>query len=574
MSGFLGDLMAEGSALLADVVAVDGKETVAVAHDRYDHDDWIDTRQNAPALEAAIDELKETFDYTEDLAEGVFDYFLKADPEILPAEAMKPSHKPNHQITLDAKDTPQAAELRQYTVGDPYSTAMATTGISEKLREFLQENKDLAEKAREAQEAADAQQGAGQGLEDALAGAGGVQGEYSGEGPMTQPQADAAAQLQAAIEAQKAAQAAAAQAAEALNSSIAQAGPGSRTAVKQGVAEATAEAAEQAAAMAGCGVDPGEIKYMSFEQRKALAEAMSEGRLRAVAWLIGRFRMEAKADWSRHVENRREIFTEIEQGRDLSRALGSEIAKFAGPKPLKLDTLRRYAEGKLLLKRFEGSEKQGKGPIVCIVDTSGSMQCDIGGTSIDDETAKMIPTREAWAKAITFVLLDSARRQKRDFYCILFSSRGQQRHYQFTTGRPAQVMQADGTVIELPETNIPGQPDLAVVMDLIAFMFNGGTEFEEPLTQGVNILHDQYNETGKGKADIAFITDDDGHVSEPFMAAYVEAREKIGFRTFGFAVGCQAGYVLNALCNADGSSVRSLADLSSTEEVQDVFRAI
>lgn len=569
MSGFLGDLIAKSQGVLAESAKVEGKETVAIQHDRYDHEDWVETRDNAPALQTALEDLAQTFDYTEDLAEGVFDYFLKADPEVVDAEQMKLSHKPNRQITIESSETPQATELRSYTKGDSYSAAMAVTGISEKLKEHLQHHKDLSDAAKKAQEEAQASQDANDALADAQAAAQGQQDEYSGDGPMTQAQADAAAALQAAIDAQAAAQAAAAAAGAQLDQSISNAGPAIRTAVRAGIADAAQEAGEQAAAMAGAGVDPGEVKHMSFGQRKQLAEAMDNSRLRAIAWLIGRFRMEARAEMARRVEGRREVFTTIELGRDLSRVLGSEIAKFAGPRPLKLQTMIRYSEGKLLQKRFEGSERQGRGPIISIVDTSGSMGAGIGGDMMDDEMARSIPTREAWAKAITFVLLDSARRQKRDFYCILFSSRDEQRHYCFPASGRAYIAAPNGKRIEVPSP-IPSQPDLGVVTDLITFMFNGGTDFERPLTQAVDILENNYNEDGKGKADLVFITDDDGHVSEAFMERYQAIKAKVGFRTFGFAVGCGYGSTLEAVSD----NVRSLKDISNTEEVKDVIRSV
>ena len=235
---------------------------------------------------------------------------------------------------------------------------------------------------------------------------------------------------------------------------------------------------------------------------------------------------------------------------------------------IKLDTLRRYSEGKLLLKKFEGTEKAGKGTICAIVDTSGSMTCGIGG-SIPTDT-NIDPTREAWAKAITFVLLDSARRQKRDFYAILFASADEQRHYHFPYGGEPMVYQRDGkTPIKIAEP-VKGNRDLAVTLDLIGFMFNGGTDFEQPLKQAIKVIEERFDKDGKAKADIAFITDDDGHVSEAFMRDYLRAKEKVGIRTFGFAVGCQAGNTLTAVSD----NVRSLADLSDTSEVRDVFRSI
>lgn len=547
-----------------------GTETIAVKHDRWDHEEWTDVKEASPAIGSVLEDLGQTFDYTEDLLEGMFDYLIKAEPEVVAREDMVASRKPNQAITIQSKDTPQTAELRQYTKSDPYSAAMGVVAISEKVKEYLQENKDLAEKAKQAQEEREKREQAEQDAADALAEAQQAAGDYEGEGPQTPDQAAAEAALQAALDALEAQQQAEQAAGDALDQSIGQHAPGTRQAVREGVNEATEEAREEAAAMAAAGVDPGEAKHMPWDQRAALAQMLANKRLRQIAPLLGRFRMENKAEQAKRVEHGRDVFVDVEQGRDLSRALGSEIAKMAGgPRMLRLDTLRRFSEGKLLLRKFEGTEKVGKGTVVAVVDTSGSMMTNIGGAKIDNEKA-IDPSRDAWAKAITFCLLDNARRQHRDFYAILFSNGNQQRHYSFPANGEPRIFAADGTT-EIPVTVPKGSTrEMVVTIDLITFMFNGGTNFENPLTQALRVIEKNFDGNGKSKADIAFITDDDGTVSEKFMADYLRVKDKVGVRTFGFAVGCHAGNTLTAVSD----NVRSLTDLAQTDEVRDVFRSI
>jgi len=565
---FLEGLLARAKGLLGQPKPT-GTQTVAVKHDRWDHEDWQDVLANSEALQNVLGDLGETFDYTEDLAEGIFDYFTKVEPEIRADAEMLDSRRPNQKITVQGSETPEVNELRQYTKGDPYTAAMAVVGVSEKLREYLQHNKDLAEAARQAQEKREQRDNAEQEVADAMANAQAQQDEYDGEGPPTQGQADAAAALQAALDALEQAQQEQAQAGAQLDQAMNESASQTRQAMREGIREAAEEAAEEAAAAAAAGVEPGDVKYMSFEEREALAEALSNTRLREMAKLIGRFRMEAKAEQAKRTEHGRDVFVDVELGDDIGRALGTELAKMssAAPRGLRLDTLRRFGEKRILLKRFEGTEKSGKGAIVAVVDTSGSMGCGIGGNPPAD--VHLDPSREAWAKAITFVLLDSARRQKRDFYAILFSSAGQQRHYSFPHDGEPMVLSKDGKPIAV-STPVPGNQELAVTLDLITFMFNGGTNFEEPLRQACQVIERKFDDSGKPKADIAFITDDDGTVSPAFMTEYNRIREKVGIRTFGFAVGCHAGMTLTSVSD----NVRSLTDLATTDEVRDVFRAI
>lgn len=546
-----------------------GTETVAVRHDRWDHEEWTDIKEASPAIGDVLTDLGQTFDYTEDLLEGMFDYLIKAEPEVVPRQDMLDSRKPNQQITVQSEQTPETTELRQYTKGDPYSAAMGVVAVSEKVKQYLQENKDIQEAAKKAQEEREKREQAEQDAADALAEAQQAAGDYDGEGPQTPDQAAAEAALQAALDALEAAQQAEQGAGDTLDQTIGQHTSGTRQAVREGVRDAAEEAREEAAAMAAAGVDPGEAKHMPWEERAALAQMLAHKRLREIAPLLGRFRMENRAEQAKRVEHGRDVFVDVEQGRDLSRALGSEIAKMAGgPRMLKLDSLRRYSEGKLLLRKFEGTEKVGKGTVVAVVDTSGSMMASITGGNASDQGRD--PSRDAWAKAITFCLLDNARRQNRDFYAILFASAGQQRHYSFPAGGEPRIFAADGKT-EVPVTVPKGSTrEMVVTIDLITFMFNGGTNFENPLTQALRVIEKNFDGNGKAKADIAFITDDDGHVSETFMTEYLRVKEKVGVRTFGFAVGCHAGNTLTAVSD----NVRSLTDLAKTDEVRDVFRSI
>lgn len=569
MSVFLEGLLARAKGLLGQPKPT-GTQTVAVRHDRWDHEDWEDVRAQSGALQDTLTDLGETFDYTEDLAEGMFDYFTKVEPQIVDGAEMLDSRRPNQKITLQGSETPEVTELRQYTKGDPFTAAMAVVGVSEKLRNYLQHNKELAEAAKEAEQKRKEREEAEQAAIDAAAQAQQAQDDYDGEGPQTEEQAAAAQALADALDSLEQAQQGQQQASEALDQAMNEAASGTRHAVREGIREAAEEAAEQAACAAAAGVDPGDAKYMSFEEREQLAQALRESRLPEMAKLIGRFRMEARAEWAKATEHGRDVFVEVELGDDIGRALGSELAKMSSgaPRGLRLDTLRRMGEKRLLLKKYEGTEKSGKGAICAVVDTSGSMGANIGGTPPSD--VNLDPTREAWAKAITFVLLDSARRQKRDFYAILFSSAGQQRHYSFPHGGDPVVLTPDGKPIPVA-TPVPGNQELAVTIDLISFMYGGGTNFEQPLKQAVQVIERKFDSDGKAKADIVFITDDDGTVSPAFMEDYQRAKDKVGIRTFGFAVGCHAGMTLNSVCD---SPATSLTDLASTDEAKHVFRQV
>lgn len=555
MTTVLDDLFGQAQATIADLSPA-GTERLAIATDRFDRDEWEEVKAVSGAVQGTLEDLGQTYDYTEDLVEGMFAWLLKADPRLTPEEAMLASRKPNRKITATSADTPEATELREYTRGDPFGAAMGVVAIADRLKEFLAANAELTKAAAATQNARSQSDAARDALQAALDAA-----QADGAGDAAQ------AALEAALAAAQQAAGASAEAEADLDAQLAHSAPALRNAAKQAMKQATEQASEDQAVMTACGVEPGEARYMDFSQRAALAAVLRNGRLRAMADLIGRFRIEAAAAWAKRVEHSRESFSDVELGNDLSRALGSEIAKLAaGPTAVRLDTMRRFSQRKLLQRKYTGREKAGKGPIVAVVDTSGSMGANLRGA--EPKNTNLDPTREAWAKAITFVLLDSARRQSREFYAILFASAHQQRHYHFPVDGPPRCTKPDGTPI--PITPVAGNPELAATVDLIGFMFNGGTDFEAPLTQALRVIERHFDDDGKGRADIVFITDDDGYVTPQWRTRYQAAKDKIGIRTFGYAVGCTAGNTLTSVSD----SVHTLANLADTREVHELFRSV
>ena len=92
-------------------------------------------------------------------------------------------------------------------------------------------------------------------------------------------------------------------------------------------------------------------------------------------------------------------------GRKLSRLLPHELVSLQHPL-LRRDFIRRFVDNELLQYDLRGVEAQGKGPLIVCLDGSSSMLGD----------------KEVWAKALTLTLLEIARRERRRFRAICFSS--------------------------------------------------------------------------------------------------------------------------------------------------------
>jgi uncharacterized protein with von Willebrand factor type A (vWA) domain len=503
----------------------------AVETDRFDEMTWQETLTQAAALRELVHDLAERHNYASDLAKDVFMAAYKAAPALRERAEMDPSRLVNHHVIAAMMAAPEFAELRRDTVGDPYAAAMAVLAQASRLRRLL----DQAKEAQQAADAAAAAQreaaSAAQAVQQAIEQAADRAGEDGGL------PAEAAATAEAAITRAEETAQAAQDAAAAASQALAAAGPSIRSAARAGLAEAARGAQEEAALMAAWGVTPGELQRMDFEQRRRLAERLRGSRLGRFAELVGRFRVMARAERSRKTEHAPGELVGIETGDDLSRLIPSELATLGVP-ALRAPFAVRLAEARLFTYATRGDERAGQGAIIACIDCSGSMSAPgVGGI-----------TGEAWAKACALALLDQARAARRDFAGILF-----------------------GTARELQAFHFPaGQAPITEVLDFAEFFFGGGTDFAAPLDAAAGLLEAQYNDAGKQQGDIVLITDGECGVTDTWMRAYQDRKHRLGYRTFGVAIGRTPGLVLGALCD----NVRSVTDLAEPATMRDIFRVI
>lgn len=512
------------------------KATTAVVADRFDTMAWRETYDQAAALRDLAEELNETYDHTTDLLQDAFLSAYKAAPELREVSEMDPSRRVNHQVITQMTDSPEFAELRRETAGDPYAAAMAVLAQGEALRRMLQRSKEAAERAEQAKQAQEEADRAAQAVADVL-----QQASEEADEDGTVP-SEAAAAVQQAIEQAEAADAAARRADQEAAQALAAAAPGVRAAARPAAAEAAEAAREEAALMRAWGVDKGQLERMPFDQRAQLAERLRSGRIGRFAELIGRFRQMAAGERARRVENAPGELVGVTVGDDLSRVVPSELVNLGVPE-MRAVFAARYAAGELMLYDSRGETTTGQGAIIAAVDCSGSMT----------ETGPGGVTREAWAKACALALLDQARGAKRDFVGILFASSDVVSIHRFPADRPAGIAE----VIAFGET-----------------FHGGGTDYQTPLTAAVELLEEEFNADGRQRGDIVMITDGVCRVSEEWMRSWNDAKHLLGFRCFGVAIGepraAEPGSVLDALCD----NLRAVEDLTDPRSAADLFRTI
>lgn len=559
------------------------RHTAAVAADRFDRITWRDTYEQSAALRELAEELNERYDHTHrdvyghthrdaygrthqdahgrsrqdahgrtsarpsthttDLLTDVFLAAYKVNPRLRERTEMDASRLVNHQVITSLVESPEFAELRRETAGDPYAAAMAVLAQATALRRMLEATRDAQDKAEQAREAQQDTERAATTVAEALRQAAAeTAGAAEADEDSAAPTPDGAAAVQRTIEAAEAAQAAARQAAQSAAQALTTAAPGIRAAARHAAAKAAEGARAEAALMRAWGVGPGELERMPFDRRARLAERLRTSRLAEWAELIGRFRQMADGERARRVENATGELVGVTLGNDLSRVIPSELANLGLP-ALRAVFAARYAAGELMLYDSQGEQTTGRGAIIACVDTSHSMyEAGPGGI-----------TREAWAKACALALLDQARHAGRDFVGILFSAADKLKVFRFPADRPA---------------------DIAHVLDFAETFLGGGTSYQTPLSAAGGLLEEEFNDAARMRGDIVMLTDDDCGVTQEWMRGWNDAKHRLGFRVFGVAIGAprvaEADSVLDALCD----NLRAVEDLTDVHAAADLFRVI
>jgi uncharacterized protein with von Willebrand factor type A (vWA) domain len=220
-------------------------------------------------------------------------------------------------------------------------------------------------------------------------------------------------------------------------------------------------------------------------------------KLKKLAQMVGRMKQHALALRRKIFERTNEELFEVGLGAEVSRLLPHELVALHHP-ILRKDFTRRFVENELLLYSLRGIEEKGKGPVVVCLDGSSSMMGD----------------KEVWAKALTLTLLEIARRQRRLFRAICFSS----------ADTPLQVFDLN------PRERYEVEMDK--VMELAEYFPGGGTDFEKPLDAALECIQQSRFKRG----DIVFITDGECQMRPDWAETFRTTKEELGFSLFSILI--------------------------------------
>ncbi len=242
----------------------------------------------------------------------------------------------------------------------------------------------------------------------------------------------------------------------------------------------------------------GQAGRLAAGQRLELGRKLARNRkIAELARMVGRFKQDALALRRKNLDRGSSELYDIERGSELARLIPAELTALHHP-ILFRDFKRRLLENEILQYQLLHDEQKGKGPMVVCLDLSSSMQGD----------------KELWGKAVTLTLMDLARRQRRLFRAVLFSSG-----------------EASLKVLDMNNQR-RYEPELSKVIELAEYFPGGGTEFERPIDAAVELLGNKKLQRG----DIVIITDGECQVSPQWLAQLNQRKDELQFKIFGVLV--------------------------------------
>ena len=247
--------------------------------------------------------------------------------------------------------------------------------------------------------------------------------------------------------------------------------------------------------------------------------------MRRVVNLAGRLRFYANAMKSKAQPSVGAI-TSIERGADITRILPSQFAGLTHPVLRRL-TLARIASGDALQYKMEEKEKEGRGPMIVLVDESGSMD-RVDGDFLGVKDLEGMNNMNI-ANGVTMALVGSALKQKRTVTVIGFTS--YITHVtQFSAGKcwgtkykcpPNYESMTD--FVEITESDGPVRAGARIA--------GGGTNFHRAMEGGFG-----FAERDK-KADVIIITDAGATVYAQERQRFQAIKDRLGTRLFGIVIG-------------------------------------
>ena len=254
--------------------------------------------------------------------------------------------------------------------------------------------------------------------------------------------------------------------------------------------------------------------------RRLAARLKTDPRLKQIALLAGRFKRIAASKRRQKVKHGADEVADIEQGADLARLLPAELVKLTH-RTRRAILLKDLLERQAMQYQLVGQEPLGKGPLVVVLDKSGSMD----------------GPRDIWATAVALALLDEAQRARRVFALLAFD----------------YAVKHESVV----------KPGEALPEQALFTACAGGTEIGVALRRGLDLI--QQHQGALKKADLVLVTDG-GSDTGPAPKIREDA-SALGVSILGLGIGverewlapwCDDIQAVSDLTQLDGESAEKL----------------
>ena len=491
-----------------------------IESDAYDRSTFARLVDETPSLRALQARGSAVVPHFDALLEDLFALCFKLEPRWRAEDEVAPSAGLNRILLGALRDHPLLATLREDTQLEEARAGLATVLMGEELLERLERDELLPRSDRaDLWDLAQREEA----LRRRVAEARSLEG--TGAGDTTRADADRQVALAEAALRRKAQDVA-----QRLREMPARARdtlPQAAAGLCRTVAEAEREAHGWSSGAGGAGEAGHAGRTIELGRRLARSP-----KLRRLAALAGRMRSMALALRRASLERPNAEVYEVQLAGELARLLPPELLALRHPL-LRRDFLRRLHEGRLLAYRLRGVDERGRGPLVVCLDGSSSMAGD----------------KELWAKAVTLTLLEIARRQRRLFRVIAFSSRDMPLFVRDLNPREHHRIQEER------------------VFELAEHFAGGGTDFELPLDAALATLRSARYRRG----DIVLITDGECRVSPAWLERFRRDKAQLEFALFSVLidVGSSTVETLHALSDRV-TSVSRLTD----DAARDLFLSL
>ncbi|MGN4128107.1 hypothetical protein ACMGD3_24335 [Lysinibacillus sphaericus] len=359
------------------------------------------------------------------------------------------SKNPNETLLKKVLEHEEYNKLHPNSKGDKLHSSISTMALGEELHQWLEHEKSTNEEFKQSLQAQNEAQRSLQKAEESI-----QKRNEQGKNPTkTQEQKyqDAQSQLTQA------------------NASLAQiiSNKMDSNTLGQMIAKSAKQANETKddvqALLGGAGQGDAELKKMPLGGQIAIADMLrNNDEVRKIAEMAGKFKSIAR---KKQKQKYKETIQRngVSVGNDIERLLPQELALYANL-ATKNEFLRRFAESQTLMYSPQGKEILGKGPLVVVLDESGSMH-----------------NLNPQAKGFVIALAMIAKKQKRDLIVIPFSN---------DIGTP--------TICE------KGKVTTQHIVDWATKFLSGGTKYMPPLLEAQRVIKEQKRFKD---GDIIFVTD-------------------------------------------------------------------